>query len=75
MRYWLWFFFAVFVCGAQCVVERVARSALLSGCLLAAGVFFAAAAWGEVGVMWFYILAIPAWAWVATMIIDDSPLD
>lgn len=74
MRDWLWFVLAVLVCGAKCVVERVARGALLSGCLLTAGAFFAAAAWGEVGVMWFYALAIPAWAWVATLI-DDAPLD
>ena len=63
-RDWLWFLFAVLVCCAKLMIERVARSNLANGCLTTAGVCFAAAVKGETGVIWFFALGIPTWVWL-----------
>ena len=67
MRTWLWFWFAVLVCCSR----RVVASLWLSvGLALMAGGYMADVA-GADGVMWFYGLAVPAWAVLATFI--DTP--
>ena len=63
-REWLWFLFRILVCCAELMIERVARSNLAGGCLMTAGLCFAAAAKGETGVIWFFALGIPAWVWL-----------
>ena len=69
MRDWLWFWCAVLVCCGRRIVASLWLSVGLA--LLAGGVVADVA--GAFGVMWFYGLAVPAWAWVATLIIDDAP--
>ena len=67
MRDWLWFWFAVLVaCGRRVIASLWLSVGLL---LLASG--YVAYVWGADGVMWFYGLAVPAWAVLATLM--DAP--